>query len=81
MMFCNVSFGGILGDLFKNKTPPACIEGDCNNGHGTYEWENGDIYVGEFKDDKKHGRGTYIFADGKIVKGIFKEDKLIKRKK
>ena len=44
-MFCNVSFGTILGDLLKKfgKTPPACMKGDCKNGYGTYAWKNGDL--------------------------------------
>ena len=44
-MFCNVGFA-------------ECIEGDCDNGYGTYTYANGDKYVGEFKDGKPQGQGT-----------------------
>ena len=27
-------------------------------------FDNGDKYIGEWKDDTAHGQGTYIFADG-----------------
>jgi len=41
LMWCNVGFA-------------ECIEGDCNNGYGTYTWASGefagDKYVGEWKD-------------------------------
>jgi len=44
-MFCNVGFA-------------ECIEGNCVDGQGTYMYDNGDIYVGEFKEGETHGRGT-----------------------
>ena len=55
-----------------------CIEGDCNNGYGTYTWADGDKYVGEWKDGKQNGQGTYTWADGRIKKGIWKKGKLVK---
>ena len=60
LMFCNVSFGGILSEFLKQfeKTPPACMEGDCENSYGTYVWESGNKYVGEHKDGVAHGQGT-----------------------
>ena len=72
-MFCNVSFGTILGDLLKKfgKTPPACMKGDCKNGYGTYAWENGDIYVGNHKEGIWHGQGTFTTADGYKYVGEF----------
>ena len=35
-----------------------CISGDCVNGYGTYVSDNGDKYIGEWKNGKKHGFGT-----------------------
>ena len=67
LMWCNVGFA-------------ECIEGDCDNGYGTYIWADGAIYVGEFKDNKRHGLGTYIWADGTKYVGEFKDGKLIKSK-
>ena len=32
------------------------------NGHGTYTYASGNIYVGEFKDDKCNGKGTYTYG-------------------
>ena len=29
-------------------------------------WVSGDIYKGEWKNDKKYGKGKYTFADGSI---------------
>ncbi len=38
----------------------------ARNGFGIYRFENGDIYEGEWKKDKKHGFGEYRFGDGKM---------------
>ncbi len=39
LMFCNVSFGGILSEVLKKfeKTSTGCVKGDCENGDGTFE--------------------------------------------
>ena len=52
----------------------ACIEGDCDNGYGTYTWADGRKYVGEWKNDKKHGQGTLTWAaSGSKYVGEFKD--------
>ena len=52
------------------------------NCFGTYEWDNGDIYTGEWKDSKNRtGKGTYIFgtnskwSDDKYI-GMFRNNKI-----
>ncbi len=62
LMICNVGFA-------------ECIEGDCSNGYGTYTTNNGDKYVGEFKDGKRHGKGTLTFPHGGVYVGEFQNDK------
>ena len=47
------------------------------NGEGTLELNNGDKYVGEFKESKFQGNGVYTFADNTQVKGHFKDHFLI----
>ena len=41
----------------------------------TYDFANGDRYVGQFKDDKKHGEGTFTLADGNKYIGQFRDGK------
>ncbi len=41
----------------KKKTS-LCQKGDCVNGEGTYIYENGNKYVGEWNDGLMHGQGT-----------------------
>ena len=42
------------------------------HGQGTYNYANGDKYVGAFKNGKKHGLGTGSFATGNKYEGEFK---------
>ena len=38
-------------------------------GQGRIYHVNGDIYVGEWKDDKPNGYGKYIFGNGAVYEG------------
>ena len=39
---------------------------------------NGDVYEGDWKDDKRHGNGKYtFFANGDIQEGKWDNDKFI----
>ena len=44
------------------------------NGKGTYYWDNGDVYSGEWKNGKKHGSGTYRSANGREYSGAWLND-------
>ena len=70
----------VLGLLWCNIGFAECIEGDCNNGYGTYTWANGDKYVGEFKDGNYNGQGTLTYADGRVDKGIWENGQLLELK-
>ena len=44
---------------------PSCPEDPNQAWHncfGSYNFDNGDRYVGEWRDNKKHGQGTYTFG-------------------
>jgi dynein intermediate chain 2 len=43
-----------------------------------YDYSDGAVYGGEWKNDEYHGQGTLKESDGKIYKGIWKNGKLIK---
>ena len=61
----------VLSSAVVNPNPllGECLGGNCVNGKGTFiygpntKWA-GDIYSGEYKDDKRHGQGTYTWASG-----------------
>jgi len=45
-----------------------CIKGECVNGYGTFVYQNGDKYVGNWKSGKMHGQGTmYSKGGGKYI--------------
>jgi hypothetical protein len=41
-----------------------CLNGDCSNGYGTYQFPNGDKYIGDFRQGRPNGRGILYFANG-----------------
>ena len=44
-----------------------------HNCFGTYTWDAGEKYVGEFNDDEFHGQGTYTYARGDKYVGEHKD--------
>jgi hypothetical protein len=52
-----------------------CVEGDCNNGFGTYIWKSGDIHTGFWKDGVQHYLGIKFWHDKDFFLGIYKEGK------
>ena len=44
-----------------------------HNCFGTYTSDNGEKYVGEWRDDKRHGQGTNTFASGEKYVGEWKD--------
>ena len=49
-----------------------CIEGDCNDGYGTYVSLYGQRHVGKFKNGKNHGHGILTLPDGEKLVGEFR---------
>jgi hypothetical protein len=53
-----------------------CIKGNCFKGHGTFQWENGDMYIGSWVNDLPNGQGKFIWENGDHYMGNFEEGKL-----
>ena len=49
-----------------------CINGDCEDGQGTYAFPDGSKYDGQFASGKIHGYGTFFYANGDKYVGGFK---------
>ena len=65
------TFGvGLASDL-----PPCPSSGYFHNCFGTYSWDDGDKYTGEWRDDEKNGQGTYTHASGDKYVGEWRDDK------
>lgn len=67
--------GGVVAGTTGGKNVTGCIKGDCKNGQGTYTYESGRKYVGEYKDGKYNGQGTYTYANGAKYVGEYKDGK------
>lgn len=62
-------------NLLNEDTKTGCIQGDCQNGQGTYIVSDGIKYVGQFKNGKFNGQGTMTYSNGSKYVGEFKDDK------
>ena len=58
-----------------------CESGDCKNGFGTYVWNSGSKYVGNFLNHERHGYGRKVSASGEIWDGDWAYGKFIRGKK
>ena len=61
---------------FMSVASAECISGDCSTGFGTYIYDSGAKYVGEWQDDKMYGQGTSTFAHGGKYVGGYKNDEM-----
>jgi hypothetical protein len=52
-----------------------CVSGNCVNGRGTYQWDSGAQYSGDWQNQQKHGYGTYKYEGGETYTGEWRHDK------
>ena len=46
-----------------------CLSGDCQNGVGTFQWDNGIKYAGDFQNGNANGTGEFTFPSGNTYYG------------
>lgn len=66
---------GLLGIQWNKKGEK--YEGTFKMGskmRGTTKYPNGDVYEGEYENDKKNGQGMYRWSDGNVYNGEWKDD-------
>jgi hypothetical protein len=71
----NIS-NGIYEGKFKDDPNAGNGLGRIRHGDGSMKYSNGNIYIGEWLDDRFDGVGEYIWADGRRFIGGFKRDKI-----
>lgn len=57
--------------LFSGIVEAQCLSGDCTNGNGTYKFDNGDMYTGEWKNGLQEGYGRYDWVNRSYYIGYF----------
>ena len=65
-----LGFMSVANSAFANE----CVSGDCANGYSTNVWDNGDKYVGEYKNGLMHGKGEFEFSSGSKYVGEFRNN-------
>lgn len=60
-----------LFSLFITSIMAQCLEGNCQNGEGTFLFKNGQRYVGSFQRAEPAGEGTLFYVNGERYRGQF----------
>ncbi len=66
----------VQGEYVPNTPQIGCIEGDCNNGTGTYLYRDGIRYIGGFRNGRANGYGQVFYQNGNRYEGGMQNDKL-----
>ena len=64
----------VLGISNAWALPNCPSSGYFHNCFGTYTWDDGAKYVGEWQNDKSHGQGTHTWANGDKYVGEWQND-------
>jgi hypothetical protein len=64
--------GTYTGDLKTSRL----AHGTLKHGNGKLVYANGDVYEGQFKNDKRYGQGKLTAQNGSVQEGIWSNDKL-----
>jgi hypothetical protein len=56
------------------KPSTGCVDGDCENGTGTYIFPSGNKYTGQFKNYARDGNGIAWMSNGDRFEGIFRNN-------
>jgi len=74
-VLCVLVFTGFsINLLSQTYRGGSCLSGNCSNGYGTFAYESGEVYVGNFSQNKRNGYGEYTFKNGAVYKGNWKND-------
>ena len=61
--------GVMMGILCAQIAVAGCIQGNCYNGKGTFQFKSGSFYKGEFQSGRITGFGTLKYRNGDVYTG------------
>lgn len=61
------------GSIPQPQVAARCLSGDCQNGFGSYLFQDSSRYTGTFKNGLPEGRGVIYYANGERFEGTVKE--------
>ena len=68
--------GALLLLCHSGLATAGCTEGDCRDGRGTFVWNSGNKYVGQFRRGKRDGQGIFTWANGDKYIGEYQAGKM-----
>ena len=72
--FSAVKADGFLTSDFMKSDNSGCVKGDCLNGYGTFQYANGNRYVGDFRNGIPDGQGILYCANGNKYLGHWEQN-------
>ena len=63
-----------ISDVLALPNCPSDLSAKWNNCFGTYTYDGGSRYVGDWKNNIKHGKGKLTYANGDEYVGLWKDD-------
>jgi hypothetical protein len=67
--FLLIIAGSLLTLYLSAQEGSGCLYGNCVNGYGYFRWDDGEKYIGNWKDGKRSGIGINFWADESTYAG------------
>ncbi|MDR2474377.1 MAG: hypothetical protein LBD45_00830, partial [Bacteroidales bacterium] len=75
-LILSLLFGMSLTLFSQERLTGKCIKGDCQNGDGSFQFDNGDKYTGAYRNGQRNGEGTYIYKSGDRYTGTWSNNQM-----
>jgi TonB family protein len=73
LFFLFLLFG--LNPIYGQEIKPKCLEGNCKNKIGTFQYADGSVYIGSFTEKLRNGQGKITYKSEATYEGEWVNDK------